>query len=90
MAGTLLAGMLPTFRVLLYVHLLLVDSFLAYIALLAYNADRSARAAMRAAAVPEAVETVEAVVEDSPEPRLPAPARRWRRAPALPELGPIG
>src|SRR3954454_15832375 len=33
MAGTGLAGLLPTFRVLLVVHLFLDDSFLAYVAL---------------------------------------------------------
>ena len=92
MAGTLLAGLLPTFRVLLYVHLLLVDSFLAYIALLAYTANRTARAATAraATAVPEPAEPVEAVVEEFPEPRVAVPARRWRRQPALAELGPIG
>ena len=47
MAGTGLAGLLPTFRVLLVVHLFLVDSFLAYVALLAHLAARrfGARAA---------------------------------------------
>lgn len=40
MAGTGLAGLLPTFRVLLVVHLFLVDSFLAYVALLAHLAAR--------------------------------------------------
>ena len=42
--ATLLIGLLPTFRVLLVVHLFLVDSFLAYIALLAHMAQRVARA----------------------------------------------
>ena len=45
MAATLLVGLLPTFRVLLVVHLFLVDSFLAYIALLAHTANRAARPA---------------------------------------------
>lgn len=39
-AATLLMGLLPTFRALLVVHLFLVDSFLAYIGVLAYRADR--------------------------------------------------
>ena len=43
MVATLLAGLLPTFRVLLVVHLFLVDSFIAYIALLAHSANRAAR-----------------------------------------------
>src|SRR3954453_13558843 len=41
---TLVVGLLPTFRVFLIVHLFLVDSFLAYIALLAHAANRAARA----------------------------------------------
>ncbi|HUR22314.1 MAG TPA: hypothetical protein VMZ73_00430, partial [Acidimicrobiales bacterium] len=45
MAVTLVAGLLPTFRVLLIVHLFLVDSFIAYIALLAHWSDRAAPAA---------------------------------------------
>lgn len=44
MAGTLLAGLLPTFRILLVVHLFLVDSFIAYVALLAHMAARRAKA----------------------------------------------
>ena len=40
MAATLLLGLLPAFRVLLIVHLFLLDSFLAYIALLAHMARR--------------------------------------------------
>ncbi len=43
MVATLVVGLLPTFRVLLVVHLFLVDSFIAYIALLARAADRAAR-----------------------------------------------
>jgi hypothetical protein len=38
MVATLAAGLLPTFRVLLVVHLFVVDSFIAYIAFLAYVA----------------------------------------------------
>ena len=84
--ATLAAGLLPTFRVLLVVHLFLVDSFIAYIALLAYGADRAARAAAPA---------VEAAPEPEPEPQAqPVPAKRRRRrrlpAPVLPELAPLG
>jgi predicted lipid-binding transport protein (Tim44 family) len=45
MTTTLLMGLLPTFRVLLFVHLFLLDSFIAYIALLAHAANRAARPA---------------------------------------------
>lgn len=86
MAATLLAGLLPTFGVLLYVHLFLVDSFIAYIALLAHMANRAAKAERAAV-------RVEAEALEPPEP-APTRARRWRREPgpvvALPELGPIG
>ena len=41
--ATLLVGLLPTFRVFLVVHLFLLDSFLAYIAMLAHQANRAAR-----------------------------------------------
>jgi hypothetical protein len=75
MAATLLIGALPTFRAFLVVHLFLVDSFLAYICLLAHAADRAARTFARP---PEAA--------FSPEDALPAPAsasaapvRRWKR-----------
>jgi predicted lipid-binding transport protein (Tim44 family) len=44
MVATLVGGLLPTFRVLLIVHLFLVDSFIAYIAVLVRSADRAARA----------------------------------------------
>jgi predicted lipid-binding transport protein (Tim44 family) len=44
MAATLLVGLLPTFRVFLVVHLFVVDSFLFYVAVLAYQADQAARA----------------------------------------------
>ncbi len=43
MATTLLLGLLPTFRLLLVVHLLLVDSFLAYVGLLVHLRDRETR-----------------------------------------------
>lgn len=83
--ASLLIGLLPTFRVLLVVHLFLLDSFIAYIALLAHGANRAARAAAAAAEparAPEAIEAPEAV---------PARRRRERRpAPALlPELAPL-
>ena len=44
MVATLLVGLLPTFRTLLVVHLFLVDSFIAYIALLAHRANQAVRA----------------------------------------------
>lgn len=50
MAVTFVAGLLPTFRVLLVVHLFVVDSFIAYIALLAYWANRAAAPAAEAPA----------------------------------------
>ena len=50
--ATLLVGLLPTFRVLLFVHLFLLDSFIAYIALLAYWANRAAAPAAMAPARP--------------------------------------
>ncbi len=45
MAATLFLGMLPTFRLVLVVHLLLVDSFLAYVGFLVLLRDREARGA---------------------------------------------
>jgi hypothetical protein len=83
MVTTLLMGLLPTFRVLLVVHLFLVDSFLAYVALLAHMAGQAARAAARQAA-PEVVAPAGPVVR----------APRWRpRRDAgpvvLPDLGTI-
>lgn len=45
MAATLVVGLLPTFRVFLVVHLFVLDSFLGYIAVLAHQANRAARAA---------------------------------------------
>jgi predicted lipid-binding transport protein (Tim44 family) len=80
MAATLVVGLLPTFRVFLVVHLFLVDSFLAYVALLAHAANQAARAVRHADTVPAA-------------PRA-EPARRRRRSPdpvptVMPELGPL-
>jgi hypothetical protein len=89
MAATLLVGLLPTFRVLLVVHLFVADSFIAYIALLAHWAARDGRAAaVSAAAAPE--------VASEPAPAEAPAHRRWRmrqRMPApavLPELAPLG
>jgi hypothetical protein len=84
MAATLVVGLLPTFRILLVVHLFLVDSFIAYIALLAYWADR---AAVAEAPAPE--------VAAAPAPAAPTRRRRWNRerlpAPAvLGDLAPLG
>ena len=75
MAATLLIGLLPGSRAFLVVHLFLVDSFLAYIGLLAHAADRAARKLARP--------PVEAVpVERAERPPTPATqARRWRQAP---------
>ena len=70
MVATLVVGLLPTFRPLLVVHLFLVDSFLAYIGLLAYRADHRWGQAPAAPAARPAPATVVA----------PA-ARRWRRPP---------
>ena len=83
-AAALLVGLLPAFRVLLVVHLFLLDSFLAYIALLAHMAQRAARAGAR--------EAGEAPI-DVPA-RMPArPRRGWRTGEGrgtavLHELGP--
>ncbi|HEX2117851.1 MAG TPA: hypothetical protein VHF91_01590 [Acidimicrobiales bacterium] len=79
MVATLLVGLLPTFRVFLVVHLFLVDSFIAYIALLAHLANRASHLRR-----PRPV----------PVPQQPAPAaerrrRAPRRRPLLPELGSV-
>jgi hypothetical protein len=81
-AATLVVGLLPTFRVLLAVHLFLLDSFIAYIALLAHWANRAAPAAAPA-------------VEVAPTPVTTDRRRWWNReavpAPAgLPDLAPLG
>ena len=81
-AITLVLGLIPTFRVLLAVHLFLLDSFIAYIALLAHWANRAALAEV-------------AAVEAEPAPAAPA-RRRWgnrERLPAqgvLPDLASLG
>ncbi|HEV2759218.1 MAG TPA: hypothetical protein VGV86_06575 [Acidimicrobiales bacterium] len=67
MVATLLVGLLPTFRALLVVHLFLVDSFLAYIGLLAYRADHRWA---RPQAAPAAARPV-----------LPSRVRPWERRP---------
>ena len=67
MVATLLVGLLPTFRAVLVVHLFLVDSFLAYIGLLAYRADHRWGDAPAARLVPAPV--------------VAPAARRWRRPP---------
>jgi hypothetical protein len=65
MAATLGAGLLPTFRVLLVVHLFLLDSFIAYIALLAHAAERAAKARRQSAApAPAGVPVVEPAARD--------------------------
>jgi hypothetical protein len=81
-AITLGAGLLPTFRVLLVVHLFLLDSFIAYIALLAHAAERAARARRR-----------DAVPAPAPEPVAQGVARGRRSSrrvgpSSLPELAP--
>jgi hypothetical protein len=81
-AVTLVVGLLPTFRVLLAVHLFLLDSFIAYIALLAHWANRAAAPAAPA-------------VEVAPVPARPARRRLWNRetvpAPSvLPDLASLG
>ena len=52
MVSTLLMGLLPTFRALLFVHLFLLDSFIAYIALLAHGANKAANQAARPQTAP--------------------------------------
>ncbi len=73
--ATLMVGLLPTFRAFLVVHLFLVDSFLAYIGLLAHTADRAARRLARPVVTPVPVEPAELA------PTPASPARRWRRPP---------
>ena len=106
MAGTGLGGLLPTFRVLLVVFLFLVDSFLAYVALLAHSAGREARRAAFAADVPGIVlPDVDVPDVDVPDVDVPeivvadvvvalAPARRAPRRRRilvdLPPIAPVG
>ena len=95
MAVTLLVGLLPTFRVLLVVHLFLLDSFLAYVAVLAFQADRAARAGatppVPQPAWPNAVTAVETdSVAGGPVPPPPRDRRaRMRDVVGVPELGPV-
>ena len=81
MAVTFAVGLLPTFRVLLVVHLFLADSFIAYIALLAHRSNRAALSPAPAA-------------EIRPADEGPGRRRWWSRdavpAPAvLPDLAPL-
>lgn len=81
MAVTLVVGLIPTFRVLLAVHLFLLNSFIAYIALLAHWANRAALSTL-------------AAVEAETTPATEAPRRWWLRergpAPAaFPDLAPL-
>jgi MFS family permease len=86
MAGTGLAGLLPTFRVLLVVHLFLLNSFIAYVALLAHLADRRARAAERASVVPDPGAVVDTGPVVVPLPRV---RRRLPRPAILADLPPV-
>ena len=43
MVASLVLGLLPTFRIMLVLHLLLVNSFLASVALVVYERDRKAK-----------------------------------------------
>jgi predicted lipid-binding transport protein (Tim44 family) len=76
MAATLFVGLLPTFRLVLVVHLFVVDSFLAYVGLLVHLRDREARRRRRGRAEPQAardrVGAPEAVVGPSEPARSPA------------------
>ena len=91
MAVTLLVGLLPTFRVLLVVHLFLVDSFLAYVALLAHMANRAARPARGPAVADVVVPAPESAAV--PVPGAAGGRRWWRRVVPRPallgELGPV-
>lgn len=80
MVVTGLAGLLPTFRVLLVVHLFVVDSFLFYLALLARRADRYARAAGNGGAPFEA---------PHPAPAVPLRRRTGPRQTLLVDLPPV-
>ncbi len=67
MAATLLLGLLPTFRLLLVVHLFLVNSCLAYVGLLVHTRDQSAargRAAEIGVRVRPVLTAVEATYSD--------------------------
>lgn len=78
MVATLLVGLLPTFRVFLVVHLFLVDSFIAYIALLAHLANRASR-----------LRNPRPVPVPPPAPAAEPRRRALRRRPLLPELGSV-
>lgn len=92
MAGTLLAGLLPTFRVLLVVHLFVLDSFIAYVALLAHMAARRARAEAEAEEVVIPALDPERMLEPAGPQLRPERARVRRRllpAPAALDLPPV-
>jgi hypothetical protein len=89
MAGTGVVGLVPTFHILLAVHLFLVDVFLGYVGLLAHMGEQRARLA--AATVP--ADRRPAGGDDSDVPlREPVPLARRRLSarPGLPdELPPV-
>lgn len=80
MATTLLLGLLPTFRLLLVVHLLLVDSFLAYVGVLVQLRDRETRRRREALDAPPAPA---AVLEEAPVSRGRDRERELERVPSL-------
>lgn len=71
--ATLVVGLLPTFRILLVVHLFLLDSLLGYLAVLAHLANQGAAAHAKALEAEEQVEP-ERVVDVVPtRPAIPRP-----------------
>lgn len=79
MAVSLVAGLLPPLRVLLVVHLLLVDSFLAYITLLVHmrRAEDAASAPAREPVRDRARRSALGVVDRARMPDLPPLAGAW-------------
>ncbi|MDP8938292.1 MAG: hypothetical protein M3O23_11295 [Actinomycetota bacterium] len=79
MAVTLVGGLLPPLRVLLVVHLFLVDSFLAYITLLVHmrRAEDAASAAAREPVRDRARRSALDVVGRARMPDLPPLAGAW-------------
>jgi len=75
-----LGGLVPAFRSLLVVHLFLDDSFLFYMALLAYRAERRASAL---ASKPASAEI------DARAPAAPSRRRRVPRPVIVPDLPPV-
>lgn len=88
--ATGVVGLLPTFRVLLVVHLFLVDSCLAYACLLASTARRRPRTGAPATTAVPATEAVPATARRHV--RLPILRRLPRPAMlrSLPPIAPIG